>query len=136
MSTGPHPPQTHLEVKATICLLKISMLFPFHNEDSKTIIIQTKNNAQNLSVLKCPMYDYVYIECLSMYKDGLYRQRGHKAQVDRGEAVFPCEQTSPELSVQTWHWVWSTYLELHSEEGVQLQYPFAKSETLKPGLSI
>lgn len=61
------------------------------------------------------------------------RDTGH---VDGGEAVFLCEQTRPELSVPKWPWDWSTYRESHSGEGVQLQYPFEKSEILKPGLSI
>lgn len=57
------------------------------------------------------------------------RQRGHKALVACGEAAPLCEQTGPELSVRKWHGVWSPLS--HVGEGVQLQYPLAKSEVLK-----
>lgn len=69
--------------------------------------------------------------------DGMgYIDERDTGRVDGGEAVFPCEQPSPELSVLKWPWDWSTYRESHSGEGVQLQYPFEKSEILKPRLSI
>lgn len=62
-------------------------------------------------------------------KKGTARQRWHKALVAGGEAAPLCEQTGPELSVRKWHGVWSPLS--HAGEGVQLQYPLAKSEVLK-----